>query len=81
MPVGYGYRSVAYIVEKCIEVEACDPAGARQLLGQIDAAGIMATPANSGYNEHVIEAGRASILSGGREVSIEYGDNPGIRML
>jgi len=30
----------------------------------------MATPANSAYNELVIEAGRLSILNGGREVLI-----------
>ena len=34
------------------------------------AAGIMATPANSSYNELVVEAGRESILNGGREVRI-----------
>ena len=40
----------------------------------------MATPANSSYNELVIEAGRASILSGGREVAIEYGEQPAVRL-
>src|SRR6266851_3954608 len=75
-PVGYGYRSVAFIVDKCLEVEACEPAGRSAMLRQIDEDGIMATPANSSYNELVIEAGRASILSGGREVAIEYGDHP-----
>ena len=39
------------------------------------AAGIMATPANSAYNELVIEAGRLSILNSGREVVIHYGEN------
>jgi len=78
-PVGYGYRSVAFIVDKCIAVEAADPAARPAMLRQIDQDGIMATPANSSYNELVIEAGRASILSGGREVAIEYGENPGIR--
>ena len=43
-----------------------------QLLREIDALGIMATPANSSYNELVIEAGRQSILNGGREVTIKY---------
>ena len=36
----------------------------------------MATPANSAYNELVIEAGRMSVLNGGREVAIEFGDRP-----
>jgi hypothetical protein len=35
----------------------------------------MAAPANSAYNELVIEAGRLSILNGGREVVIHYGEN------
>jgi hypothetical protein len=38
-------------------------------------AGIMATPANSAYNALVTEAGRLSILNGGREVVIHYGKN------
>ena len=42
------------------------------MLREIDALGIMATPANSSYNELVIEAGRQSILNGGREVTIKY---------
>jgi D-galacturonate reductase len=70
-PVGYGYRSVEYIVNKCMEVESADPAARPAMLRQIDEAGIMATPANSSYNESVIEAGRESILNGGREVVIQ----------
>jgi predicted dehydrogenase len=69
-PVGYGYRSIEYIVKKCIEVESADPAARPAMLRQIDEAGIMATPANSSYNERVIEAGRESILNGGRDVAI-----------
>lgn len=44
----------------------------QQLIRQFDEEGIMATPRNSSYNELVIEAGRKSILSGGREVCIDY---------
>ncbi len=69
-PVGYGCRSVEYIVKKCIEVESADPASRPALLRRIDEEGVMATPANSNYNERVIEAGRQSILSGGREVEV-----------
>jgi predicted dehydrogenase len=69
-PTGYGYRSVAYIVNQCIEVESADPAARAAMLRRIDESGIMATPANSSYNELVIEAGRKSILDGGREVEI-----------
>ncbi|MGH9719882.1 MAG: Gfo/Idh/MocA family protein [Bryobacteraceae bacterium] len=78
-PVGYGYRSIAYIVGKCIEVESAAPVQRRELLKRLDDEGIMATPANSSYNELVLEAGRASILNGGRAVDISYGDAPGIR--
>ena len=38
----------------------------------------MATPANSSYNELVIEAARLSILNGGKEVAITYGKNAGV---
>jgi len=78
-PVGYGYRSIEYIVKACIRVESeSDPERRRALLAGYDQAGVMATPANSSYNELVIEAGRASILNGGRMVEIQYGDSPGI---
>ena len=70
-PVGYGYRSIEYIVGNCIRVEEADGLIARQhMLREIDATGVMATPANSSFNEQVIEAGRESILNGGREVRI-----------
>jgi hypothetical protein len=69
-PVGYGYRSIEYIVNKCIEVESADASARPGMLREIDDAGIIATPANSNYNERVIEAGRESILNGGREVAI-----------
>ena len=74
VPVGYGYRSIEYILNACMRVEA-ETGGldARQkLLREIDAQGIMATPANSSFNEQVIEAARESILNGGREVRIEH---------
>jgi D-galacturonate reductase len=77
LPVGYGYRSVEHIIENCIRAGAMDSREDRQkLLREIDAAGIMATPANSAYNELVLEAGRESILNGGREVKIEYEGSP-----
>lgn len=69
-PVGYGYRSVEYIVKKCVEVEAAAPESRAALLRSFDESGIMATPANSSYNELVIEAGRISIANSGREISI-----------
>jgi predicted dehydrogenase len=55
-PVGYGYRSIEAIVRAAI-------AGG-------DPTGIIATPANSRHNERVIEAGRISILAGGKLVEV-----------
>jgi len=79
-PVGYGYRSIAYIIENIRKAIAyCDDLTQRQkLIKQFDDDGIMATPKNSAYNELVIEAGRLSILNGGREVEMSYGKNAGV---
>jgi len=73
-PVGYGYRSVEYIIQTCLRVgsETGSLARRQAMLTEIDATGIMATPANSSYNELVIEAARESILHGGKMVSIEH---------
>jgi len=77
VPAGYGYRSVEHIIGNCIRAGAMDSREDRQkLLREINAAGIMATPANSAYNELVLEAGRESILNGGHEVKIEYKQSP-----
>jgi len=79
-PVGYGYRSIEYIIQsacKCIEFKD-DLLKRQKLLKQFDEEGIMATPANSSYNELVMEAGRLSIVNGGREVEIRYGENAGV---
>jgi len=83
-PVGYGYRSIEYIVKnacKCVDAsEGLDEKQAlaerQKLIKQFDEEGVMATPANSAYNELVIEAGRLSILNGGREVEIIYDEKP-----
>jgi predicted dehydrogenase len=65
VPVGYGYRSIEAIVSAAIAVERGE-----RTLEEIDRAGIIATPANSSYNEKVIEAARESIQNGGREVPV-----------
>ncbi len=67
-PVGYGYRSIEYLFRCCLRVESAPDR--RHAIREIDREGIAATPANSRYNEQVIEAGRKSILSGGATVSI-----------
>ena len=78
-PVGYGYRSIDFIIRNaCKCIEAGKLAARQKLLKQFDDDGVMATPANSAYNELVMEAGRLSILNSGREVEITYGKNAGV---
>lgn len=62
-PVGYGYRSIEAIVEAAIAVEE-----GRTTIDAIDAQCLLATPANSRYNERAIEAARQSIFDNGRLV-------------
>jgi D-galacturonate reductase len=69
-PVGYGYRSVAYLAEHALELQGLQLDARQGLLRKWDAAGIMATPVNSRYNEAVVEAARASIASNGALISI-----------
>jgi len=76
VPVGYGYRSIDFIIRTMLRVEAAPAEERPRLLEEIDRAGIMATPENSRYNELVIEAGRLSITNGGREAVIEYEPEP-----
>ena len=77
-PVGYGYRSIEQLVAAAARVEQVgDDLSDRQTeLKEIDDEGILATPANSAFNELVVEAGRLSILNGGHPACIEYGENP-----
>ena len=78
-PAGYGHRSVEHIINTILRVEADagdDLKKRQKLLAGIDQAGIVATPANSSYNELVVEAARLSLGSAGREAMIEYGRNP-----
>ena len=64
-PVGYGFRSIEYIVRNiCRAIDASDGlseadalAKRRELIKQYDEEGIMATPKNSGYNE-LVHGGR-----------------------
>jgi len=63
VPVGYGYRSIDFIVRQILAVRAGTTA-----LADIEAAGVLATPGNSRYNERVIEAARVSIAEGGKLV-------------
>lgn len=80
VPSGYGVRSVDFIVSQALRIEEeTDTLEERQAkLAELEQAGILATPGNSRYNELVCQAGRKSILSGGRMVEIDY-DLPGVR--
>jgi predicted dehydrogenase len=87
-PIGYGYESVAGITQTIHRIEsetaglAADAALARrrQLLREVDAQGLLATPANSSINELVVEAARMSILQGAAAVRIVYGDHPHVEL-
>ena len=83
-PVGYGFDSVAAIVNTIhrmeSEVVGLPPEAAlnrrRAIIQEADAKGIIATPANSFINVLVVEAARISIQSGGAPVKIVYGEQP-----
>lgn len=70
-PVGYGYRSVEALVNAWLQVAACPTLELRrEAIRALDQRGLIATPANSRFNEQVMEAGRASIQNGGAQVGI-----------
>jgi predicted dehydrogenase len=87
-PVGYGYESVAASLESMRQLEAASVgltadaalARRRELIHTIDQAGILATPANSSFNELVVEAARLSIQADGDWCNIVYGDNPHVAL-
>ncbi len=62
-PVGYGYRSIEYLYRCCLKIESASDR--QQAIREIDGEAIVATPANSRYNEQVIEAARKSIQNRG----------------
>ncbi len=82
-PVGYGYDSVAANITSMAAIENSDNAEDIQVrqeqIREIDAKGIIATPANSFINELVVEATRESIENDGKSVKIIYGDHPHIK--
>jgi len=70
-PVGYGYRSVQALVSAWQQVAASPSIDRRrETLQVIDRRGLLATPANSRFNEQVLQAARISIQNGGVQVSI-----------
>lgn len=75
-PSGYGYRSIEALVQAVRLVESVSEGDRLQQLQKIDRDGLLATPANSRYNELVTEAARHSIKRGGELVWIEYEPEP-----
>ena len=70
-----------------IEAEAAGLAAARpalerrrEIIREVDAKGLIATPANSYINELVVEAARMSILKDAAAVRIVYGDHPHVEL-
>ena len=51
------------------------------MIREVDARGIIATPANSSVNELVMEAGRLSIMNEGRTARISYDDPPQVELI
>lgn len=80
-PIGYGFDSVAgstqVIHRMKSESAALTPEAAlerrREIMRDVDANGLIATPGNSSINDLVIEAGRMSILRDAAPVRIVYG--------
>ena len=78
-PVGYGYdsieaniKAVSKIVNNTLSLDGLQALGNRQvILRDIDRKGLIATPANSSYNELVIEAARESIQNNGKYIKIK----------
>ncbi len=87
-PVGYGYDSVAGIVHAIhqVQTETADLAPRaglerrREIIREVDARGLIATPANSYINELVVEAARMSILQDAAPVRIVYGDHARVEL-
>jgi D-galacturonate reductase len=87
-PVGYGPESVSASISTAVNIEnevremsvAASLKRRQEFIKEVDNKGIIATPANSFINELVVEAARISILNDGDAVTIEYGENPGVKL-
>lgn len=87
-PIGYGPDSVsatlttAYNLENAVAgLSAAESLAARRArIEEIDAKGLIATPANSYINELVVEAARLSIQNEGDAVRIVYDGQPHVEL-
>jgi predicted dehydrogenase len=83
-PIGYGYDSIAANLQTMHRIEmdvtglgeAASLKRRREVIQEVDQAGLIATPANSYINELVVEAARQSIVSEGARINIIYGKKP-----
>lgn len=66
---GYGYRSIEAFVSLADDVRT-----GRASLGEVEAAGVLATVANTTFVTAILEAGRRSLDAGCRPVRILYHD-------
>ncbi len=73
--VGYGFRSLETLVDAAARVEL-----GQTTLAAIDQQGMLATPANSYFNELVTEGARLSLQNEGREVLLQYGVLPFVHL-
>jgi predicted dehydrogenase len=76
-PVGYGYESIEANVRAALAVNAA----ARGAVVEAAADGFIATPWDTLGNTLATEAGRLSILHGGRIVKIRYAPEPGVELI
>ena len=74
-------RHLGEILYKAGLVEKQALLNRQELIRQYDREGIMATPANSSFNELVVEAARVSIQNQARQVEIIYEPQPGVRLI
>ena len=82
-PAGYGYDSIAAIINTIVQIESessGDIKERKRIIKEVDKKGIIATPANSYINELVVEAARISILKEGLPVKIIYKPKPHIEL-
>ncbi len=83
-PVGYGFDSVAGIIDAVRSIESGAASSAedqaletrRRALREVDEQGLIATPGNSYVNELVVEAARLSIERDGEPIRILYDPCP-----
>jgi predicted dehydrogenase len=86
-PIGYGYDSIAANIQTMHRLETAvvdlgeraSLKRRREIIHEVDQAGIIATPANSYINELVVEAARQSIINEGARVDIVYGEKPHVK--